>query len=173
MTVVTTPTPTDAGHVRMSILATLSRYGVRLPERQVVGLVNDLVAILSPVEQWEPQPGYEDRKHVKRKNPRPGMRSCCRCGKTKPLADFGTYIRRGRKIPKVACRRCLSDAQRNRYVSAKQLAALNAVRLELVADDEIAGLRCLDCGETIVAGDEVTAEAGLRHTMCVGESHDA
>lgn len=166
MTAAREASPVDAGHARMSVLATLSRYGVRLGQDQMRDLVNDLVAIVVPVGDWQPRPGYEEREHVKRKNPRPGMRSCCRCGETKPLADFGTYIRRGRKAPKVACRKCLSEAQRNRYVSAKQLAALNAVRLELVADDEMAGLRCLDCGGMIEAGDEVVCDSGVTHAGC-------
>lgn len=88
------------------------------------------------------------------------------CGEAKPVEEFA--VKFDKRSPRFSsrCRDCLNTAARGRYLSAKKLAALNAVRIEVVADDEMAGLRCRDCGELIVAGDEVVCEAGLAHLGC-------
>lgn len=164
--------PTAPDHTalsRMAILAALSRYGVRLPADRMAALVADLVAaVTKSAPDWRPHPDYAKQEQVRRKNPRAGWRRCALGNHERPLTEFGTNLnkRTGRRTPKTSCRKCLSEAQRNRYVSAKKLRALNELRLELVADGDIAGLRCLDCGTTIVPGDQVVCQTGIRHLGC-------
>lgn len=164
---------TDASDDRyMAVLATLSRHGVRLAPEKMGALVGDILAAVGKsVTDWRPDPEYAERKGVREKNPAPGKRVCSHCEETLPLSRFGSNVVRGKRIPKVACRRCLSDAQRNRYITARKMeGVLNKARLEFVADDDVIGLRCLDCHAEIVAGDEVVAETGLRHLACRGGS---
>ena len=154
--------------LRTRVLVVLSRHHVRLDERRMTELVDDLCALVrggGNAESWTPQKN-ENQRRVRDKNPAPGQRVCSSCRKTLPLSSFG---RRDRGAPTSRCKNCLADYSRNRYVSARALRALNRLRLELVADDEFAGLRCLDCGVRIEAGDEVVCEAGLRHLTCEQE----
>lgn len=162
------PTPDVSDERYMAVLTTLSRHGVRLPPERMAPLVADIVAAVgTSVVDWRPNPDYAKQEAVKRKNPAPGRRVCSHCRESLPLSRFGTNVKNGKRTPKVACRKCLNDAQRNRYITARKMeGVLNAARLEFVADDDVAGLRCLDCHEMIIAGDEVVAETGLRHLAC-------
>lgn len=156
----------------MAVLTTLSRHGVRLPPERMSRLVADvLAAVGTSVPDWRPDPDYADRKGVREKNPAPGRRVCSHCKRSLSLTRFGTNVVKGKRRPKTACRECLNNAQRNRYITARKMeGALNKARLEFVADDDVIGLRCLDCHAEIVAGDEVVAETGLRHLACRGEA---
>jgi hypothetical protein len=154
--------------LRGRVLIVLSKHHVRLGAEQMSALVDDLCALIrtpgTSAEGWEPAKN-RNQERTRRKNPAPGKRVCATCGKTRSLRVFG--MRDGQ--PKSSCNDCLAAYQRNRYVSAKKLRALNVLRLEVVADDEIAGLRCIDCKQVIAVGDEIVCQSGVTHLACAAD----
>lgn len=128
-------------------------------------------------KDWEPQ--RKNNRVVRAKNPRPGIRVCSMCQQEKstrkkstgmPGGEFVLHREKDGDKLSSRCRDCLKAAARNRYLSTKRLAAMNMVRLAFVADQEVAGLRCLDCSQEFVIGDEVVACSGLRHDFCDGDA---
>lgn len=151
------------------VLIVLSRHHIRIPDpERMSALVDDLCSLIrtpgQSAEGWQPSKNGNQAR-TRKKNPAPGKRVCSICSKTLALSAYG--LRDGQ--PRSACNQCLAAYQRNRYVSAKKLRALNVLRLEVVADEEIAGLRCLDCKELIVVGDEIVCQSGVTHLGCADE----
>lgn len=158
--------------LRGRVLIVLSHHHIRLDPECMSALIDDLCALIrtpgQSAEGWQPSKnGNQER--TRKKNPAPGKRVCATCRKTRSLRVFG--MRDGQ--PKSSCNDCLAEKQRNRYVSAKKLRALNVLRLEVVADDEIAGLRCLDCQQLIAVGDEIVCQSGVTHLECTKNAEKA
>ena len=165
--------------LRARMLIVLSRHGIRIADRErMQRLLDDLceAAMTGDARERKSLPDWQPRhkgRQAREKNPAPGMRICATCKQTLPLDAFGTNVHHGRRVPRTSCRACLTDKQRNRYISARKIKAFNTLRLEVVADDEIAGLRCLDCGTVIRVGDELVCESGVRHAQCAAQEATA
>ena len=127
---------------------------------------------LTPLKPEPPAPTVADMRPSNREryavvNPAPGLRRCCRCREVKPVAEFNVRNRKtGGRV--AMCRPCAKDYQRERRLSVKKIALMNAVGLTFVIGeaDEVDGLACTDCGCPIRVGEEVSGITALRHTSC-------
>lgn len=99
--------------------------------------------------------------------PEPGRRRCSRCHEVKPEDDFAIKDRRvGSR--KSMCRPCMRVYQRIRYLSVEKVKLMNVagLRFTICESDNVTGLVCTKCSVPVRAGDEVEADAALRHTVC-------
>lgn len=64
------------------------------------------------------------------------------------------------------CRPCMSDYQRERYLSVEKAGHLAELRFRLNEGDAVVGDACDVCKEILEVGDEVLAKAKLVHATC-------
>lgn len=105
----------------------------------------------------------------KTRQPRRGQEKmyCPACGNDLLVVHFEKRADRpGQR--RTICRGCRRDASRDRYLSVSKQKAMNVARLTFVlsGDEAKMELRCIDCGEELVAGDEVEGRTQLSHTSC-------
>lgn len=103
------------------------------------------------------------------RQPRPGQTTmrCGKCGNDLHLLHFEERADRpGRR--RTTCIECRREASRDRYLSVDKQKAMNAARLTFIVSDsdETLGLACIDCGELVRSGEEVTGVAQLAHVDC-------
>lgn len=93
-------------------------------------------------------------------------RTCRRCGEEQPIDNF--LMRSDSGTRHGTCNPCRKSLSRIRYLSVEKQHLMNTVGLRFVVTegDNLAGLACAECGEKIVAGDEVQGHTALRHTDC-------
>lgn len=128
---------------------------------------DDPVEALADPQPVAANPGKPERRKVRVTPDGVVVRRCVRCRVDKPADAEHFYVKN--KVTgalRSLCRDCSVLYQRERYLTRRALAQLDAAGLRFVAGDIDARLECAGCGEPIGLGADAVAFAEVWHADC-------
>lgn len=129
---------------------------------------------LVPDPAPEPRPGERGGGRRRNLHPAPDgglQRRCVRCKDLKPATPEHFYVKnKTTGALRSICRPCSVIYQRERYLTQRALAQLDAAGLRFVATGTDSAIVCRGCGDPIGEGNEAVALAEVWHALCLDQA---